>query len=187
MPQRLWTLSPTTFSSGEKQRTNIARDFAHAYPAMLLYEPTASLDATNREVVLSLIAEAKAGGAAIIHIFHDQATRAHVCDQKTRRQCLYAWGGSINEDHPIAVVVPSRVGKDSMMQGLAKAMEQLNLVRLVPTRASELEGEDYDAVSRVRGAVSGSGQRSYIRCELGRAWAGAWYFANSHIPAEQGN
>ena len=82
IPQRLWTLSPTTFSSGEKQRTIIARDFAHACPAMLLYEPTASLDATNREVVLSLIAEAKAGGAAIIHIFHDQAARAHVCDQK---------------------------------------------------------------------------------------------------------
>ncbi len=82
IPQRLWTLSPTTFSGGEQQRVNIARGFAHAYPAMLLDEPTASLDATNREVVLSLIEEAKARGAAIIGIFHDEAARARVCDRE---------------------------------------------------------------------------------------------------------
>ncbi|MGX9353673.1 phosphonate C-P lyase system protein PhnL [Roseobacteraceae bacterium S113] len=82
IPQRLWSLSPTTFSGGEQQRINIARGFAHAYPAMLLDEPTASLDATNREVVLSLIEEAKARGAAIIGIFHDEAARARVCDRE---------------------------------------------------------------------------------------------------------
>ena len=82
IPQRLWTLSPTTFSGGEQQRVNIARGFAHAYPAMLLDEPTASLDATNREVVLSLIEEAKTRGAAIIGIFHDEAARARVCDRE---------------------------------------------------------------------------------------------------------
>ncbi|WP_293574880.1 phosphonate C-P lyase system protein PhnL [Phaeobacter sp.] len=82
IPERLWTLSPTTFSGGEQQRVNIARGFVHAYPAMLLDEPTASLDATNREVVLSLIEEAKAGGAAIIGIFHDEAARERVCDRE---------------------------------------------------------------------------------------------------------
>ncbi|WP_299617751.1 phosphonate C-P lyase system protein PhnL [uncultured Tateyamaria sp.] len=82
IPQRLWSLSPTTFSGGEQQRVNIARGFAHAYPAMLLDEPTASLDATNREVVLSLIEEAKASGVAIIGIFHDEAARARVCDRE---------------------------------------------------------------------------------------------------------
>ncbi len=82
IPERLWTLSPTTFSGGEQQRVNIARGFAHAYPAMLLDEPTASLDATNREVVLTLIEEAKARGAAIIGIFHDEAARARVCDRE---------------------------------------------------------------------------------------------------------
>ncbi|MEM6372991.1 MAG: phosphonate C-P lyase system protein PhnL, partial [Pseudomonadota bacterium] len=68
IPERLWALSPTTFSGGEQQRVNIARGFAHTYPAMLLDEPTASLDAVNREVVLSLIEEAKARGAAIRHM-----------------------------------------------------------------------------------------------------------------------
>lgn len=81
IPQRLWGLSPTTFSGGEQQRVNIARGFAHTYPVMLLDEPTASLDAANREVVLSLIEEAKSRGAAILGIFHDEAARERVCDR----------------------------------------------------------------------------------------------------------
>ena len=81
IPERLWSLSPTTFSGGEQQRVNIARGFAHEYPALLLDEPTASLDAANRETVLTLIEEAKARGAAILGIFHDEAARARVCDR----------------------------------------------------------------------------------------------------------
>jgi alpha-D-ribose 1-methylphosphonate 5-triphosphate synthase subunit PhnL len=81
IPERLWSLSPTTFSGGEQQRVNIARGFVHPYPALLLDEPTASLDAVNREVVLSLIEGAKARGAAIIGIFHDEQARARLCDR----------------------------------------------------------------------------------------------------------
>jgi len=82
IPKALWSLSPTTFSGGEQQRVNIARGFAHAYPAMLLDEPTASLDPTNREVVLNLIEKAKARGAAIVGIFHDAQARDRVCDRE---------------------------------------------------------------------------------------------------------
>lgn len=82
IPETLWGLSPTTFSGGEQQRVNIARGFAHPYPALLLDEPTASLDAANREVVLSMIEEAKARGAAIAGIFHDEAARARVCERE---------------------------------------------------------------------------------------------------------
>jgi alpha-D-ribose 1-methylphosphonate 5-triphosphate synthase subunit PhnL len=82
IPERLWSLSPTTFSGGEQQRVNIARGFIHAYPAMLLDEPTASLDATNRAVVLDLIHEAKARGAAIVGIFHDLEARRAVADRE---------------------------------------------------------------------------------------------------------
>ncbi|MCF1710818.1 phosphonate C-P lyase system protein PhnL [Tabrizicola sp. J26] len=81
IPERLWGLSPTTFSGGEQQRVNIARGFVHTYPALLLDEPTASLDAANREVVLQLIGEAKARGAAILGIFHDEGARVRVCDR----------------------------------------------------------------------------------------------------------
>ena len=48
IPERLWSLSPTTFSGGEQQRVNIARGFAHPFAALLHDEPTASLDAANR-------------------------------------------------------------------------------------------------------------------------------------------
>jgi alpha-D-ribose 1-methylphosphonate 5-triphosphate synthase subunit PhnL len=82
IPRRLWQLSPTTFSGGEQQRVNIARGFAYPYPALLLDEPTASLDPTNRATVLAMITEAKARGAAIIGIFHDHAARDEICDQQ---------------------------------------------------------------------------------------------------------
>ncbi|GAA6187801.1 phosphonate C-P lyase system protein PhnL [Litorivita sp. NS0012-18] len=81
IPPRLWPLSPTTFSGGEQQRVNIARGFAYRYPALLLDEPTASLDPVNRATVLQMITEAKARGAAIIGIFHDHAARDAVCDR----------------------------------------------------------------------------------------------------------
>lgn len=82
IPETLWELSPTTFSGGEQQRVNIARGFAHVFPAMLLDEPTASLDAANRATVLDLIDEAKSRGAAIIGIFHDEEARARVADRE---------------------------------------------------------------------------------------------------------
>ncbi|MEM9477618.1 MAG: phosphonate C-P lyase system protein PhnL [Pseudomonadota bacterium] len=82
LPERLWSLSPTTFSGGEQQRVNVARGFVHPYPALLLDEPTASLDGTNREVVLSLIEDAKARGTAIVGIFHDVDARTRVADRE---------------------------------------------------------------------------------------------------------
>lgn len=81
IPERLWALSPGRFSGGEQQRVNIARGFVHPYPALLLDEPTASLDPANRAVVLELIEAAKARGAAILGIFHDEAARARLCDR----------------------------------------------------------------------------------------------------------
>jgi alpha-D-ribose 1-methylphosphonate 5-triphosphate synthase subunit PhnL len=80
IPERLWQLSPTTFSGGEQQRVNIARGFVYAYPALLLDEPTASLDPVNRATVLDMITEAKGRGAAILGIFHDHGARDAVCD-----------------------------------------------------------------------------------------------------------
>ncbi len=81
LPARLHGLPPATFSGGEQQRINLARGFAAHYPVLLLDEPTASLDAANREVVIGLIGEAKARGAAIIGIFHDAEVRDRVADR----------------------------------------------------------------------------------------------------------
>lgn len=78
LPESLWSLPPATFSGGEQQRVNLAHGFAMEYPILLLDEPTASLDADNRRVVIELIEEAKARGAAIVGIFHDTAVRDRV-------------------------------------------------------------------------------------------------------------
>lgn len=81
LPERLWELSPTTFSGGEKQRVNIARAFSVDYPILLLDEPTSALDAVNREGVMQLIEERKAQGCAMVGIFHDDEVRERVCDR----------------------------------------------------------------------------------------------------------
>lgn len=81
LPERLHGLPPATFSGGEQQRVNLARGFAPDYPILLLDEPTASLDAANREVVIALIHEAKARGTAIVGIFHDIEVRDRVADR----------------------------------------------------------------------------------------------------------
>lgn len=80
IPEKLWALSPTTFSGGEQQRVNIARGFIADYPILLLDEPTASLDQQNVQVVKTLIHEAKAKGTAIVGIFHDEEVRNEVAD-----------------------------------------------------------------------------------------------------------
>jgi alpha-D-ribose 1-methylphosphonate 5-triphosphate synthase subunit PhnL len=81
IPSRLWDLPPATFSGGEQQRVNIARGLIGNHAVLLLDEPTASLDPVNRAVVIELILEAKARGAAVLGIFHDTAARDRVADR----------------------------------------------------------------------------------------------------------
>lgn len=81
IPERLWSLPPATFSGGEQQRVNIARGFATQSPLMLLDEPTASLDARNRGVVVEMIRERLATGTGMLTIFHDADMRDAVADR----------------------------------------------------------------------------------------------------------
>jgi alpha-D-ribose 1-methylphosphonate 5-triphosphate synthase subunit PhnL len=78
---RLWRLPPATFSGGEQQRVNIARGLIAPRPILLLDEPTASLDADNRRVVVGLIRAACERGAAVVGIFHDDEVRAAVASR----------------------------------------------------------------------------------------------------------
>lgn len=86
VPRRLWSLAPATFSGGEQQRVNIARGLIAGHPVLLLDEPTASLDAENRDVVADLIVEARERGAAIVGIFHDEDTRNKVATRRLELQ-----------------------------------------------------------------------------------------------------
>jgi alpha-D-ribose 1-methylphosphonate 5-triphosphate synthase subunit PhnL len=75
VPSQLWPLAPATFSGGEQQRVNIARSLVDPAPILLLDEPTASLDGSNRDIVVDLINEVRNAGATIVGIFHDDAVR----------------------------------------------------------------------------------------------------------------
>ena len=79
--ERLWSLPPSTFSGGEQQRVNIARGFICDQPILLLDEPTASLDAANRAVVVELISEKKRKGVAMVAIVHDDDVRGLIADR----------------------------------------------------------------------------------------------------------
>jgi len=81
LPSSLWELPPATFSGGEQQRVNIARGFIEPARLLLLDEPTASLDAANRRVVIELIGEARDAGAAVVGIFHDEEVRDAVASR----------------------------------------------------------------------------------------------------------
>lgn len=81
LPERLWALPPATFSGGEQQRVNIARGFAGNQAVLILDEPTASLDAANRNAFITLLAARKAGGTAFVGIFHDDDVRSLVADR----------------------------------------------------------------------------------------------------------
>ena len=84
LPQRLWNLSPTTFSGGEKQRVNIARALSVDYPILLLDEPTSALDSSNSQVVIELLKERQKYGCAMIGIFHDEEVRSQLCNRELR-------------------------------------------------------------------------------------------------------
>lgn len=73
LSERLWSLSPTTFSGGEKQRVNLARAMILHPRLLLLDEPTASLDSASIEKVIEILHNIKKLGTGILAIFHDSA------------------------------------------------------------------------------------------------------------------
>jgi alpha-D-ribose 1-methylphosphonate 5-triphosphate synthase subunit PhnL len=81
IPARLHAIPPATFSGGEQQRVNLARGFIAGQPILLLDEPTASLDAENRAVVVDMVRAAKANGTAIVAICHDGDVRDAIADR----------------------------------------------------------------------------------------------------------
>jgi alpha-D-ribose 1-methylphosphonate 5-triphosphate synthase subunit PhnL len=75
-----WQASPITFSGGEQQRLNLARAFIAAPRFLLLDEPTASLDAVSKGIVLEMISEAKSRGVTILTVSHDTEVMEPLAD-----------------------------------------------------------------------------------------------------------
>ncbi|MDP4302092.1 phosphonate C-P lyase system protein PhnL [Leptothrix discophora] len=96
LPSGLWDLPPATFSGGEQQRVNIARALVVPATLLLLDEPSASLDALNRRVLVELILEARQRGSAVLGIFHDAEVRDAVASRcinlaENRALAMEAW------------------------------------------------------------------------------------------------
>jgi alpha-D-ribose 1-methylphosphonate 5-triphosphate synthase subunit PhnL len=82
IPMNLWNLPPATFSGGEQQRINIARNLIKRKPVLLLDEPTASLDKVNTQIVVDLIQQVIHQGTAVIGIFHDPVLAKALATQR---------------------------------------------------------------------------------------------------------
>ena len=68
-------------SSGEKQRANIARTLLHEPPALILDEPTSSLDVVSGGFILDFIRRARQAGKAVLFSTHILAEAELLCDR----------------------------------------------------------------------------------------------------------
>jgi alpha-D-ribose 1-methylphosphonate 5-triphosphate synthase subunit PhnL len=88
LPERLWGVSPATFSGGEKQRVNLARGLVSRPRLLLLDEPTASLDPATSERVVRLIEALKQEGVAMLAVFHQPELVKRLADRVVELQPL---------------------------------------------------------------------------------------------------
>jgi alpha-D-ribose 1-methylphosphonate 5-triphosphate synthase subunit PhnL len=86
LPVELWDAFPVTFSGGEQQRINVARAIIAEPRFLLIDEPTASLDAKTKDVVIDLILELKNNGTSVLCISHDEYTLDRLVDRRLHLQ-----------------------------------------------------------------------------------------------------
>lgn len=70
-----------TFSRGMSQRLGLGRVLSQGADVWLLDEPTTGLDPAGRELLLRLVADARAAGTCIVWVTHDLARLGHTPDQ----------------------------------------------------------------------------------------------------------
>ncbi len=105
----LETRSYATLSGGEQQRVQLARVLAQIdgvrTSALLLDEPTASLDLSHQHRVLHVARRLAAAGAAVVAVLHDLFTASLYCD----RIAVVSRGRIVADDAPTAALDPSTV------------------------------------------------------------------------------
>ena len=74
--EQIFTNARIVTRDAEFDGTVVVRDgLIVDYPILLLDEPTASLDADNRDRVVELIGQRRDAGSALVGIFHDVGVR----------------------------------------------------------------------------------------------------------------
>ncbi|WP_135819626.1 ATP-binding cassette domain-containing protein [Halostella litorea] len=87
-------------SGGERQRVLLARAVAQDAPALLLDEPTASLDVNHQVETLELVADLVADGKTAVAAIHDLDLAARYCDELV----MLSDGGVLASGPPAEVV-----------------------------------------------------------------------------------
>jgi alpha-D-ribose 1-methylphosphonate 5-triphosphate synthase subunit PhnL len=86
LPSDLWDAFPVTFSGGEQQRINVARAIIARPRFLLIDEPTASLDARTKDIVIDMIVNLKRNGTSVLCISHDEYTLDRLVDRRIELQ-----------------------------------------------------------------------------------------------------
>lgn len=114
----------TRISGGQRQLALIARSLAQEAPAIIMDEPTASLDFGNQVVVLSEVKRLAAQGLTIVLSTHDPDHAFSVGD----RVALLDGGRLVAQGAPRDVLTPERL---RAVYGVSVVVEQLSQGQIV--------------------------------------------------------
>ncbi|WP_137283303.1 heme ABC transporter ATP-binding protein [Halorussus salinisoli] len=131
--------SITAVSGGERQRVLLARALAQDAPALLLDEPTASLDINHQVRTLELVRElADEDGKTVVAAIHDLNLAAHYCDELR----LLAGGGIRASGDPEAVLREDHLEAafDTRAVVSSHPVTGSTYVTALPERPAESEG-----------------------------------------------
>lgn len=81
IPSELWEAYPSTFSGGQQQRINLSRAMITRPRLLLIDEPTASLDAKAKSVVVRMLKELKDQGTSMVVVYHDLEAMRKLLDR----------------------------------------------------------------------------------------------------------
>ena len=101
LPERLLDLAPSTFSGGERQLVNLARELVVRPRLLLLDEPTASLDPKSTDRMVEVIASLKDEQIAMIAVFHNKRIVQTLADHTVTIEGGVVWD---SPDHPASVL-----------------------------------------------------------------------------------